>query len=705
MRWSLLLSVVLACARPGAGPGDDTTPPRSTPRLQVRALSLEHVALPSDGFVHLALWIDGGTLDASPPASATLAAWSIEADGLNARATPDGLELSLRGPADELDGLLDRLAAALATRRLSEARHVELAARLVEARRRATASPARRADELALRQVLGDAVSPFEGEPNQRDVERFFAAAFGPERALLVAIGDVPTAELRAAVARAFEHAPAAEGLPRRALAPAPAMEPERGPSTAATVAVSSPSLDEAWGLARALAPETRSVLVFPHPGGATTLQRAEPAALPLLATQARLARVAPRAPPDPADLAALSERRGTRWLSERHGLRLDRRVSVGALCRDEGGEPCLAAVASARAIPEVETEERSARAPNGAVVQVEPREGALVLALRFATGGEAPATAGVSASALARRCSVEAALEQVTAEVDPQGLTVLARAAAAELHEEALAALTRCALVSSVREHERLRVRALEERRREPERGWLARALTPGATAVVAPRGDARALSRAFDAGAALRALRVGARTRLAVVGPVPPRATATLGARLLASLPAGSPVEAMTWGEPAPLVAERFEAARVRIALGWRTDVGGVGAAVVARAFADSVELGEEAEVRWRDGGEGPGGAWAAVAVDVAPEHVDAVVARARATHGPSAAELSRAIERERWAGADARVAALRLVRRGETRAALPEDPGAVARGLREGAFVVAIGRSQRAGAWNRR
>jgi hypothetical protein len=181
-------------------------------------------------------------------------------------------------------------------------------------------------------------------------------------------------------------------------------------------------------------------------------------------------------------------------------------------------------------------------------------------------------------------------------------------------------------------------------------------------------------------------------------------------LGARLLAALPAGEPAPRVAWGDPTPLVAERFEAERVRIALGWRTDRGGPGAALVARAFADVVAdaLGLEAEVRWRDGGEGPtSGAWAALAFDVPPEHVDAVIARARAAQAPSADALARGIERERWASADARVAALRLARTGTSRAAVPapDTIAGVLSGLRSGAFVMAVGRSQRASAWNRR
>ncbi|MCB9612358.1 MAG: hypothetical protein H6722_07905 [Sandaracinus sp.] len=696
----LFASVWLACTTPGTS--STTTPRRTTPRLQVRTLQVEHVALPSDGLVHLALWIDAGSFDADPPAAATLAAWAVEGEGLTARATPDGIELTVRGRAEALDALLARLAGALATRHVAQ--HDTLAERLVDARRRTLAAPSRRADELALRQLLGPGVSPLEGTPSRGEVESFLAATFGPERALLVAIGDVPTERLQDAVARAFERAPSARGLRASALEPTARLEPERGPREAATVAVSFPSVDEAWGFARALAPETHGVLVFPHRGGATALLRTDTGELSLLATQARLAPVRPRALPDAADLRALAERRGLAWLAERHDATLTRHVAIGALCPDEDGDACLASFARAHEEPEVRDENGRATAVNGARVFVEPREGALALALRFATGGDDPATAGVLASALAARCATEPVLDQVAPEVDARGFAVQARADAAAA-EEAVAALVRCTALSNARDHERLRLRALEERRRSPERGWLAHALAPGAVSTVLPRGDARALARPLAIRDALREHRVGARTTLAIVGPVS-NELATFGARLLAFLPAGSATSPTPWGEATPLLAERFESSRVRIALGWRTDEGGPGAGVVARAFAESIVLGDEAEVRWREGGEGPtGGAWAAVAFDVAPDHVDAVIERARAATGPNAEALVRALDRERWGGADARVAASRLVRTGDARPVLPAQPEAVVRALKAGAFVMAVGRSQRAGAWNRR
>ena len=157
----LALARALAACTSTTTPTRSTTARRTTPRLQVRALAVEHVQLPSDGLVHLALWIDAGSFDADPPATATLAAWAVESEVLSTRATPDGIELSIRGTTDRLDALLAQLADALATRTLDDARHRALSERLADSRRRALASPARRADELALRGLLGPAVSPF----------------------------------------------------------------------------------------------------------------------------------------------------------------------------------------------------------------------------------------------------------------------------------------------------------------------------------------------------------------------------------------------------------------------------------------------------------------------------------------------------------------------------------------------------------------
>lgn len=728
----LALALALFACTGSTTPTGTTTARRATPRLQVRALDVEHVRLPSDGLVHLALWIDGGSFDADPPAAATLAAWAVESEGLSTRATPDGIELSLRGTTDALDASLAKLARALATRTLPDARHRELSQRLVDARRRALASPSRRADELALRALLGPAVSPFEGDPSRADVERVFSSTFGPERALLVVIGEVDEARLQRAIEAAFERAPAASGGSRGVIAPEAIGEVERGPVSALSVAATTASVDEAWALARALAPEAQGAWVYPHRGGASVIVRAEPATLPSIAAQLRFASATPRTPPEAVEVATLAERRGLAWLAERHDepAGVTRRVSVGAVCAEERGESCVAAATRARAIAALDdvsadpTNRRGqpptnpndelaaeARAENGARVRVETREGPLALALRFETDGTDAAAATVLANVLAARCASEASLEQVTPELEPQGISLVARAADPTRASESIAALVRCASTSNLREVDRVRLRALETRRRSPERGWLAHALTPGALATVAPRGDARGLSRTIDPRAFASATRVGARTTLALVGPVEAGSSAELGARLLSFLPSGEAVTRARWGEAVPLVAERFEAPRVRLALGWRADdASSRGAAVVARAFADAVaaRLGAEAEPRWRDGGEGPsGGAWAAVAIDVAPEQVDAVIERARAVRGPSTEELARAFERERWAGADARVAALRLARTGSTRATLPSaaEAEAIVRALRSGAFVIAVGRTQRARAWQRR
>jgi hypothetical protein len=722
-----LALALVACTGTTTTPTRSTTARRTTPRLQVRALEVEHVRIPSDGLVHLALWIDAGSFDADPPATATLAAWAVESTGLSTRATPDGIELSVRGTADQLDASLVRLAAALSTRTLPDARHRELSERLVDVRRRALASAARRADELALRGLLGRAVSPLEGDPRRADVERFFSHAFGPERALLVVIGEVDEAGLQRAIEAAFEHAPAASGSMRRAIEAEAVGEVERGPLSALSIAATTASVDEAWALARALAPDAQGAWVYPHRAGASVIVRAEPATLPLLAAQLRFASATPRTPPEATDVATLAEQRGLAWLAERHAAPAEgspRRVAIGAVCAEERGESCVGAVERARAIAAVDDESPNpndetndepsadARAENGARVRVESREGPLVLALRFETDGTDAAAATVLASVLAARCAAEASLEQVTPELEPQGLVLVARAADPERANESVAALVRCASTTSLREVDRVRLRALEARRRSPERGWLAHALTPGAVATVAPRGDARGLARTIDPRAFASATRVGARTTLALVGPVDARGSAALGARLLSFLPPGEAVTHARWGEALPLVAERFEAPRVRLALGWRADdvSSNASAAAVARAFADAVaaRLGAEAELRWRDGGDGPnGGAWAAVGIDVAPERVDAVIERAREVRGPSAEELARAFERERWAGADARVAALRLARTGSTRALLPStaEADAIVRALRGGAFVIAVGRTQQARAWERR
>src|SRR5262249_37059181 len=150
--------------------------------------------------------------------SAWLAA-DVAGNGVRAHVEPEGTELAVWCPKAQLARCLDWLSRALAARTPSAAQIDAVRARLIAARRRADGADAGRlGDRLALQALYGDASAGLfplgdahdDGAANAARVRAFLADHYGPNRALLVAVGEVDERSLLSLAARGFAAAPRA---------------------------------------------------------------------------------------------------------------------------------------------------------------------------------------------------------------------------------------------------------------------------------------------------------------------------------------------------------------------------------------------------------------------------------------------------------------------------------------------------------------
>src|SRR5262245_52754133 len=144
---------------------------------------------------------------------------------------PEGLELALWCPKDGLARCFDRLRRGLSLRAPAAPRLAAARTRLVAARRRAEAAdPGRAADRLALRALYGEAAEGLvplgaareDSAASAAQIRAFLADHFGPNRALLVAIGEVDERGVVAAADRGLGGAPRARAA-RASARPQPA--------------------------------------------------------------------------------------------------------------------------------------------------------------------------------------------------------------------------------------------------------------------------------------------------------------------------------------------------------------------------------------------------------------------------------------------------------------------------------------------------
>ncbi|MEM7447644.1 MAG: insulinase family protein [Myxococcota bacterium] len=220
-------------------------------------MHLAWTARDTPNWIRVALFIDAGSLDVVPPQAATVAAWAAASRSeLEARVTPDNIELFTECPKQNLNACLQRLALALASRELDEAQLSICLRRLVQTRRNALSDGRRYATQLAMSALFGHehwnplGASSADIELTKLAIEEFWKTHFGPERALVVLVGDVEGEDLEK-VKDIFSDAPATS-IERR-----PLPEPSRlaqevvvtasvGTSRIATLAFSAPDTSTA---------------------------------------------------------------------------------------------------------------------------------------------------------------------------------------------------------------------------------------------------------------------------------------------------------------------------------------------------------------------------------------------------------------------------------------------------------------------------
>ncbi len=448
--WTRLpVSVLLSLAALGCGArlerpaGESTTPVEI---VRENRLSLAAISRPTPGAAHLSLWIDAGSRGVPVPQIATAAAWIAAARGgsrIRARVTPDGTELALSCATERLRSCLDRLSAALSVRSVTSGDARQARSRLARARARAEAADAgREADRLALGALLGpaaDGLFPLGEAANDRAVtpealKSFYVRHYGPNRAFLVAAGDMETDRLRAPAADAFARAPAAIGVRNeRVLRPESNRVAARaGRENHLALVAAFDDLDTASAFARALASDPRhdeqgrasllSIRAFALRGGAFLLLRLRAAAPAAALRQAAFDLL--RLQQEGTDrgrgavatdgLSEISRAAGEHWCSgsgagEAGGVKMT--MAAGALLRNErghraarkGGEQAAldrardslkqalteaARIARPRLRGKLGEQRASVRAPNGVPIEVRRRAAAkLAVAVRV-TGG-----------------------------------------------------------------------------------------------------------------------------------------------------------------------------------------------------------------------------------------------------------------------------------------------------------------------------
>jgi predicted Zn-dependent peptidase len=484
-RATFALASVLSIAAGGCAHAP--TPPRTvgpaSSEIEVDELEGRKLAvlrLSSRGLVRVSLFIDAGSRDAEPPQVATLAAELAAAAAgpeVEAWTSPDAIELSVEGEADELPALLERLGNALALRTVDASALAQRISALEAQRARALSDPARMASELSLRAVLGasaEGLFPLgraedDGAISRASVEAFLAEAFGADRTFVVIAGDITRASARDAWARATRRWPAA-GRPRREPEPLEgrfAVEVQVDSARAFVATALLPSIDTAIA-ARALLEESAlartgaaTAFAYPIEGGAlltvsaapNTPASTEPALVRTLlraidaadadAAVAYTGSMAGRAHATSASVREVARQVGLRWAAS--GEAAPRAVAVGLGVVIDGGrgddarEDDPDASLAGRAETELEATLRAARAAanpsfepdanepgwlklaNGSRVRFEPSVSSASFGLAIAFEGglaeEPPDVQGrtrLIAMALAKRCGRELGSEAI---------------------------------------------------------------------------------------------------------------------------------------------------------------------------------------------------------------------------------------------------------------------------------------------------
>lgn len=649
------------------------------------ALSLLVLERPLGETVALSLWMDVGTMDA-PNASHALMAGQVLSSRLDLemRVTADATSFRQLCARAELDACLARFGEVLRARAVSEEEFARGLVALRQRREHGLADARRASLGLAVESVLGHAVRPLgdaEDDVTREGISRFLAAHYGPNRALIVVVGEGDREEMREAAMRL--DGPTAEAT-RAVLddggATLHALDESHLPPSWTFAARAESERDaramaDAW-IARA--GDEEGVAVFPtRLGWVATLSTTsnDPAAVLRMATWMR-ARDFHAPTPVPSDAWTLSNQHGDAWASRDDRLRTRRVSLAGAGQVDASIAERVDALLGTRT-PALARDANQVRVTvDGSVLSVVDALGGETASveLRFAGAASDGPTTGASAialEALRTRC-----FEDASVALDGGSLRVVVYAPADALPERAALALDCVAAFAPSPD-------ALDQARRtriaratidSERRAVVARLLSPEAPGWIVPEGARTSLSDVpnVDVEARLLAWRT---TRDVVIGwptrvdesearelalrVIPPRIDA---ASAVAEVPRTRPIAAEETRVHAEIAdAEIIVAVRVDGA-----DQPGAGEG--ACASLDAWSHARSARPHWRARGEALGWSWCAMALRAWPEG-PAPSVDARELHEAMDAAFTRGLQASDLARADIAMAARVMTERAET------------------------------------
>ena len=659
--------VLAAClGLTACGAGAVTRGPSTTTQVeQSGALSLLVLERPLGDTVALSLWIDVGTMDAPNASHALMAAQVLSSRlGLQMRVTSDATSFRQLCARDELDACLGRFGEVLGVRTISEEEFAQALVALRQRREHGLADARRASLGLALAGVLGRAIHPLgdaEDEVTREGVSRFLAEHYGPNRALVIAVGEGDRDALREASMRM--DGPFAEAT-RAVLADGAATlhavdESHLPPSWTFAVRAETErdarAMADAW-LARA--GEEESVSVFPtRLGWVSTLSTSsnEPRALLRMATWMRVRDFRVH-PPVQSDAWTLSHQHGDAWAARDDHARTLRVSFAGGGQVDLSIAERVDALLAART-PTVAREANLLRVnmDGSALSVVDSLGGETASAeLRFAGAASDGPTTGASAialTALRARC-----FEDASVTLDGGSLRVLFHAPTDALAERAALALDCVAAYAPSPD-------ALDQARRSriahatidsERRAVVARLLSPQAPGWILPEGARTSLSDVpnVDVEARLLAWRT---TRDVVIGwPTQLEENEARALALQVIPPRIDPVmPALEAPRTSPIAAEETrmhaEIADAEIIVAVRVDgASHPGSGEGACASLDAWSHANAARPHWRAQGEALRWSWCAIALRAWPQGA-----------GPSvdAGALREAMEAARGRGLQAR------------------------------------------------
>lgn len=677
-------------------------------------LSIFEMSRPTGELLIATLIFDVGSRQSTPPALATLSAWSRETADVQARTGLDTTELRTECPASSPEVCIQALVGAL-TRESSADEHAALRARLRNAQRLDLGAPSRRVESLSLAATWGRDLHPLaqtaeDADLSQSAVREHIENHFGRARALLRLEGNLSGAPDPAPLASALSDSTQGRPPLPASSREARALRVETGGADALGLAFRFRDVERARAFAEALAHEGRRPRLFRLRGTAVVLVSVD--------VEGELNEEHIQ---DARHLIGHSRRRERRtwlpdamdsWLAEPALEGPALQVGIGSVCAErperdvEACRTLLASLLSQDGVDfEGDADENLAQGnfAGGGTLFVRRQPGQVGVAVLWAGGAaqDAPDEHGgraLIAISLARACG---ATPYVTAHFF--GVTKTLAPNDAQGVEETLACATSALNAGTWSEARRV---AHAIAAGNPERTWLAEAISPAAPGWVVSEGSVHGLAEAQH-GPWLVSARGRQRLRVAVVGDIRVEAVVESASAAAARLSSGSAAPAPVRPGAAAehdtnLIPAEHRGELARVVVAWQADGAEAGPEEAAFAYASQAAAAfrrSGLRVRWSEGGGDRSASWAAVALELSDEEVEglpALVERSlrRATDPPAHNG-----ERD---GLDARALAVRAARTGNLEVSLPSP--AVISGLRSATPLFIVGREQQADAFRR-